>query len=88
MYIRTLAEYEKAWDAKHTSTLDTINNLKNLYSDQDKIKKTKEMYIWLLWTFTGKKKAWNAKHTLTLNTINNLKFLYKNQNKMNEAKEM
>jgi tetratricopeptide (TPR) repeat protein len=31
--------------AKHTSTLDTVNNLGQLYADQGKLKETEAMYI-------------------------------------------
>ncbi|GAB7336845.1 hypothetical protein MBLNU13_g00016t2 [Cladosporium sp. NU13] len=34
MYLRALRGYEEAWGAKHTSTLQTVNNLGNLYKDQ------------------------------------------------------
>jgi tetratricopeptide (TPR) repeat protein len=36
MYQRALAGYEKALRADHTLTLDTVNNLGNLYWDQGK----------------------------------------------------
>ena len=37
-YLRALRGYEKAWVPEHTSTLDTVNNLGNLYKDQGKMK--------------------------------------------------
>jgi Tetratricopeptide repeat len=33
MYVRALRGREKAWGVEHTSTLDTVNNLGNLYKD-------------------------------------------------------
>ena len=45
MYLRALVGYEKAWDPEHTSTLDTINNLSHLYSNQGKIKEIENMYL-------------------------------------------
>ena len=42
MYVRALAGYEKALGPDHTSTLNTVNNLGNLYSDQGKLDKAKE----------------------------------------------
>ena len=85
MYMRALKGKEKAWGAKHTSTLDTVNNLAILYYNQDKMVEAKEMYIRAL---KENEKAWGAKHTSTLNTINNLTVLYHNQGKMVETKEM
>ena len=45
MYLRALKGYEKAWGAEHTSTLDTVNNLAVLYSDQGKIAEAEAMYM-------------------------------------------
>ena len=45
MYIRALKGYEKAWGAEHISTLDTVNNLGNLYSDQGKMAEAEAMYM-------------------------------------------
>jgi hypothetical protein len=35
---------EKALGVEHTSTLETVNNLGNLYSDQGKLARAKQMY--------------------------------------------
>jgi len=43
--MRALRGYEKAWGPEHTSTLDTVNNLGNLYADQGKIVDAEEMYV-------------------------------------------
>lgn len=44
MYQRALAGKEKALSPDHTSTLDTVNNLGLLYSDQGKLKEAEEIY--------------------------------------------
>ena len=72
MYRRALAGYEKAWGPDHTSTLDTVNNLGNLYKNQGKLVEAEEMYRRAL---AGKEKAWGPDHTSTLRTINNLRLL-------------
>lgn len=50
---------------------NAYHKLKTLYSNQNRMKKTEEMYVRAL---TGKEKAWNAKHTSTLDTVNIWKF--------------
>jgi hypothetical protein len=45
MYMRALRGKEKAWGAEHTSTLDTVNNLGNLYKSQGKMAEAEEMYM-------------------------------------------
>jgi tetratricopeptide (TPR) repeat protein len=69
MYMRALEGYEKAWGAKHTSTLDTVNNLGNLYKNQGKMVEAEEMYMWAL---EGYEKAFGADHPKTSRTANNL----------------
>ncbi|SLM37270.1 nb-arc and tpr domain protein [Lasallia pustulata] len=44
MYRRALEGREKAWGPEHTSTLDTVNNLGNLYADQGKMAEAEAMY--------------------------------------------
>jgi tetratricopeptide (TPR) repeat protein len=44
MYQRALEGKEKALGREHTSTLDTVNNLGNLYSDQGKLDEAEKMY--------------------------------------------
>jgi tetratricopeptide (TPR) repeat protein len=44
MYLRALTGYEKAWGSEHTSTLDTVNNLGNLYSNRGKMKEAEDMF--------------------------------------------
>ncbi|KAL8810966.1 MAG: hypothetical protein Q9223_007633 [Gallowayella weberi] len=85
IYMRALKGKEKAWGAEHTSTLDTVNNLGLLYSDQGKMAEAEEMYMRAL---KGYEKAWGAEHTSTLDTVNNLGNLYSNQGKLVEAEKM
>jgi len=44
MYRRALKGKEKAWGPEHTSTLNMVNNLGNLYADQGKMKAAEAMY--------------------------------------------
>jgi hypothetical protein len=44
MYIRALQGKEEALGPKHTSTLQTINNLDNLYRDKGKLVEAEAMY--------------------------------------------
>ncbi|KAL8978289.1 MAG: hypothetical protein Q9205_006094 [Flavoplaca limonia] len=85
MYMRALKRYEKAYGVEHTSMLDTVNNLANVYSTQGKIAEAEEMYIRAL---KGYEKVWGIEHTSTLDTVNNLGLLYQSQGKMAEAEEM
>src|SRR5580700_4605499 len=45
MYLRALQGKEKALEAEHTSTLDTVNNLGNLYNNQGKMAEAEAMYL-------------------------------------------
>jgi tetratricopeptide (TPR) repeat protein len=85
LYLRALRGDEKAWGAEHTSTLDTVNNLGNLYADQGKMAEAEAMYVRAL---RGYEKVWGAEHTSTLDTVNNLGLLYADQGKMAEAEAM
>jgi tetratricopeptide (TPR) repeat protein len=44
MYQRALAGCEKALGPDHTSFLDTVHNLGDLYKDQGKLQEAEEMY--------------------------------------------
>jgi hypothetical protein len=55
MYNRALAGKEKAWGPEHTSTLNTVNNLGNLYRVQGRLKDAEMMYNRAL---AGYEKAW------------------------------
>ncbi|PVH70491.1 hypothetical protein DL98DRAFT_564159 [Cadophora sp. DSE1049] len=59
----------------HTSTLDTVHNLGNIYADQGKLVEAEQMYQRAL---QGKEKAW----------VNNLANLYADQGKLVEAEQM
>jgi tetratricopeptide (TPR) repeat protein len=85
LYERALKGYEKAWGAEHTSTLDTVNNLGNLYADLGQHKQAEEMYKRAL---KGYEKAWGAEHTSTLDTVNNLGNLYAGLGQHEQAEEM
>jgi tetratricopeptide (TPR) repeat protein len=63
MYQRALAGKEKALSPDHTSTLNTVQNLGNLYSVQGKLEEAEEMYQRAL---VGKKKALGPDHTSLL----------------------
>jgi hypothetical protein len=39
-----LAGKERMLDPDHTSILDTVNNLGNLYNDEDKLAETEQIY--------------------------------------------
>jgi tetratricopeptide (TPR) repeat protein len=54
MYKRALAGYEKALGPEHMSTLNTVNNLGNLYLDQDWLTEAEAMYKQAL---AGREKA-------------------------------
>jgi len=73
MYQRALKGYKKALGRDHTSTLDTVNNLGNLYADQGRLTEAESMYQRAL---KGSEKALGRDHTSTLNTVNNLGSLY------------
>ena len=85
LYIRALNGKEKALGAEHTSTLDAVNNLGTLYTDQGKLSQAQEMYMRAL---EGKEKALGAEHTSTLDTVNILGILYADQGKLSQAQEM
>ena len=44
MYMRALEGKEEEFGAKHTSTLDTVNNIGVLYSDQGKLDEAEKMF--------------------------------------------
>ncbi|KAG9233416.1 P-loop containing nucleoside triphosphate hydrolase protein [Amylocarpus encephaloides] len=85
MYQRALQGKEKAWGPEHMSTLETVNNLGNLYLNQGKLVEAEQMYQRAL---QGKEKAWGPEHMSTLDTVHNLGLLYANQGKLVEAEQM
>ena len=84
MHMWALAGCEKAGEPDHTSTLDTVENLGSLYSDQENIAEAEAMYLRAL---AGKEKAWGPDHKSTLDTVNNLGMLY-TARQMAEAEAM
>jgi tetratricopeptide (TPR) repeat protein len=66
MYQRALQGFEKTLGLDHTSTLDTVNNLGNLYSDQGKLVEAEQMYQRAL---QGYEKALGPDHTSTIDSI-------------------
>jgi tetratricopeptide (TPR) repeat protein len=52
----------------HTSTLNTVSNLGNLYYFEGKLDKAEQMYERAL---RGKEEALGPTHTSTMNTVNN-----------------
>jgi tetratricopeptide (TPR) repeat protein len=85
MYVRALRGKEEVWGPTHTSTLDTVNDLGNLYSDQGRMKEAEEMYVRAL---RGKEEVWGPTHTSTLDTAYNLGLLYDGQKRSAEAREI
>lgn len=69
MYQRKLEGCEKALERDHTLTLDTVNNLGNLYAYQVRLMEAKSMYQRAL---EGKKKALRQDHISTLDIVNKL----------------
>jgi len=68
-YLQALAGYEKTLGPDHTFTLNMVNNLSTLYTNQGKIREAKKMYLRALAEY---EKAPGAEHTSTLRTVNNL----------------
>jgi tetratricopeptide (TPR) repeat protein len=85
MYQRALQGFEKAWGPEHTSTLDTVNNLGNLYVSLGRLDEAEKMYQRAL---QGFEKAWGPEHTPTLDTVNNLGILYADLGRLDEAEKM
>ena len=73
IYMRALQGYEEALGLKHISTLQTVNNLGNLYANQGKLAEADKTYERVL---RGFNEALGPKHTSTLQTANNLGNLY------------
>ena len=81
MYQRVL----KAKETDHISSLQTANNLGNLYADNGRLKDVEKMYQHAL---KGKEKVLGLDHISTLSTVQNLGFLYADQDKLLEAEDM
>ncbi len=64
-----MAGKEEALGPKHTSTLDTVNNLGLLYADQGKLEEAEQMYDRAL---ARKEEALGPKHPAALKIRSNL----------------
>ncbi|KAK3355237.1 tetratricopeptide repeat domain protein [Neurospora tetraspora] len=69
MYERALEGYEKALGPDHTSTLDIVNSLGLLYSDQGRLKEAETMYQRAL---SGYSAALGSSHAKSLQVIKNI----------------
>ena len=73
--MRALEGYAEALGLKHAPTLETVNNLGALHSNQGKLDKVEEM---LQRALEGYEAALGSKHTCTMQTVNNMGLLYSN----------
>jgi tetratricopeptide (TPR) repeat protein len=84
IYQLALEDKEKALGRDHVSTLETINNIGNLYAKQGR-REAESMYQRAL---QGYEKEFGPDHISTLNTVNNLGTLYADQGRLPEAESM
>jgi tetratricopeptide (TPR) repeat protein len=85
MYRRALDGYEKTYGLEHTETLDAVNNLGLLYTDQGRLKNAEQM---LQRALSGYEKTCGPEHIKTLDTVNNLGLLYADQGRLKDAQHM
>lgn len=85
LYHRLLASSEKTRGLEDEWTLDTANNLANLYQNQKKFAEAEQMYQRAL---AGYERVLGPEHVHTLTTMRNLGLLYDNQNRFVEAEQM
>ena len=78
-------QYLPELDSTQPEIGESLHNIADLFSDQNKMREAEEMYLQAL---QGKEEAWGLKHTSTLDTVNNLAVLYSDQGKMQEAEKM
>ena len=69
----------------HTSTLNTVISLGNLYPQRGRFA---DAEIMLLRALAGKEKALETGHSSTLNPVHNLGCLYTDQGRLSDAEEM
>ena len=87
--MRALQGKEEALGPKHTSTLDTVNNLGILYKNQGKLAEAEQMYVRALQGYEDALGLENvARYTPALNTMSNLGYLFAAQGELTEAKTM
>ena len=89
MFQRVLKGYEEALGPDHTSTLNSVNNLGNLFADQGKLKEAESMFQRAL---KGYEEALGSELVKTyvpaLNTVENLARLYQVMGKATQAEHM
>ena len=89
MYQRALQGKEKARGPEHTSTLETVNNLGNLYKNLGRLDEAEKMYRRAL---QGFEKTLNPetikKYVPALTVMQNLANLLQKTDKIEEAKEL
>lgn len=79
------AALQRTEKALGTLTLNTVNNLRSLYKDQNKLAEAEIMFQRAM---RLSEKALGVEHTLTLNIVNNLGNLYRDQSKLIKAEMM
>ncbi|KAF7886762.1 uncharacterized protein EAF02_003409 [Botrytis sinoallii] len=85
-YLRVLESKEKAFRSDHISTLNIINNLDNLYTQQGKLVEAEKIYLRAL---EGYEKTLVPNNISTpLGTVNNLGSLYSKQGTLAEAEKI
>lgn len=72
MYQRAVAGMERAFGPNHTSTLQTVNNLRILYKEQGKRKEAEDMYQRAL---RGYEKVLDPDHSRTRRLVDRLNAL-------------
>jgi len=68
----------------HPNTLNTVNNMANMFTSQDEYSKALE---WYQRAFDGYGKALGKHHPNTLNTVNNMANVFKRQGEYSKALE-
>ena len=82
MFLRALQGFEKARGPEHTSTLDTVNTLGNLYAGLGRFDEAESL---LHRALHGFKKSLGPGHTSTLNTVDSLGEFYQRVSQVNKT---
>jgi tetratricopeptide (TPR) repeat protein len=85
MYRRALDGYEMTYGPEHIETLDAVNNLGLLYTEQGRLKNAEQM---LQRALDGYEKTYGPEHAKTLHIVNNIGILYANQGRLKDAEQM
>lgn len=85
MYQCALERFEKTVGSEAISTLDTVNNLGNLYMDLSRQEEAEQM---LQRALDGKEKMLGREHISTLDIVKNLDILYRGIGRLEEAGQM